>query len=587
MEAFLTYLLSTNPNINDVAEVTKYYEKVYQPISHLVPIPALVSDIYNHVNIKRPENWTVPLKYYNILLPDFYTHLRYVIYNGPPNTLYADYTEPVRTEDQIAKAVVTCKWGMYCNIINPSITVMAAYCSISSYHLDEIYNPPKQLVACCMAEDYTLYPKYKTFFPDVTEALKVNARIIRYIDNPKNEWKLEVIKRDLASLNDIKEQTVEVCELAAQMLHDNSKEHFKMVLRDDPWVGNDVLMGIAYIKLFTGQDCGFLGKTRSWQYPISVKDFHIFNDKIVDLLIKVPKFIFKLTDIPTQYWTQDRLRTVLKTNPKILESYPDERLIPDDGYEIAWKSDPLVYPYIPKEYRTVEMTQMVKQTYPLLIKEAAKKDKKIEDARMMQKWKDALEGKVVMTQALCDDIFAIDAGQYQYIPDEHQTAVMLNYIKQQRYKLLPYVKHLTREDCEEVMAKFPDAIRYVPEKWHTKEMGMLAIKSDKRNLQWCYVITKEMLDFIFKSATGPRKERFNFLRTCDELALLRILKVRPSLIMYLDAKQQTDTLVRQVLEWDGYCYQYIQNKSLEYLKIALESQPKAIKYAGNLLESVS
>lgn len=95
-----------------------------------------------------------------------------------------------------------------------------------------------------------------------------------------------------------------------------------------------------------------------------------------------------------------------------------------------------------------------------------------------------------------------------------------------------------------------------------------------------------MLDIVFKTTTGPRKERFNFLHDYSEADLLKVLQVRPNLFMYLKPEQQSDTLIRHVLNWDGYCYCYIKNKSLEYLKLALKNEPKAIKYAGDLLPFV-
>lgn len=90
-----------------------------------------------------------------------------------------------------------------------------------------------------------------------------------------------------------------------------------------------------------------------------------------------------------------------------------------------------------------------------------------------------------------------------------------------------------------------------------------------------------MLNYIFKAEYNkqiPKKDRFNFICYFNEDALIRILKVKPDLLRILSTDQQTDKLVSQVLQSDGYALQHIVNPTKEQIEIALLQQPKAIKY---------
>jgi hypothetical protein len=90
-----------------------------------------------------------------------------------------------------------------------------------------------------------------------------------------------------------------------------------------------------------------------------------------------------------------------------------------------------------------------------------------------------------------------------------------------------------------------------------------------------------MLNYIFKAEYNkqiPKKDRFNFICYFDEDVLIRILKVKPDLLRILSTDQQTDRLIREVLQSDGYALQHIINPNKEHIKIALLQQPKAIKF---------
>jgi len=90
-----------------------------------------------------------------------------------------------------------------------------------------------------------------------------------------------------------------------------------------------------------------------------------------------------------------------------------------------------------------------------------------------------------------------------------------------------------------------------------------------------------MLNSIFKAEYNrqiPKKNRFNFICYFNEDALIRILKVKSDLLSLLSERQQTDKLVSEVLQINGYALQYVINPTKTQIEIALLQQPKAIKY---------
>ncbi len=571
MESFLDRL-HTATKVSDTTEIIEYYHKHYQSITHLVPLDSLVCDLQNHVNIPR---FVVNPKYYNILLPEFYKNLYYVIYNGPPNTLYETYTEPVNTEHEIARALLTCRSGLYKYIINPSLEVMVAYCHEYSFQLDEICNPPKELILRCIAKNSYLYRKYQSLFTTDSEAIKVNPKIMLYLECPSDELKMQAVTQDISSLEYIKDQTVDVCEYVAKTFYHNHEDYLKTVVKKDPWAGSSLLQGIAYVKLYTGVDYGHLAEIHSKEYPLRIGHFKVFTDIIVDFLIKIPKFIFSLTDIPEHYWTFDRLKMVFAHNPQILKKYPE---INPELYQIAFDANPSMYSYIPSEYQTPQMTELVQKLYPFVINDHDHDQKRIEDHKTKRLWEKAIKGEVGYTQELCDRIFVLNHYQFQYIPAEYQTDAMLAHLKNWNYQLIPYIAKLTPDFCRDVVNKHPDAIEYIPEQYQTPEMCIRAVTNRGYNLKYCHFITDDLITLIFKTTSGPRKNRFDFLTKYSEADLLRILAVRPNLVRYLTLNQQTDNLIKTVLKLDGYVYQYIHNKTPEYAEIALANQPKAVKY---------
>lgn len=508
----------------------------------------------------------------NILLPSFYDHLRYVIYNGPPQTLYAHYSQPVQTPEEIAEAILVCGPHLYNYILHPSLTVTEAYCRHDINNLDKIPEPSRELIVACLKHHPHLYLKYKELFPNPYEVLHVNAHIIKYIEAPSEALKLEAVRYRISALKFIGEPTFEVCEYVAKELHAYHAKLLTVVKKPDPLAGASLLQGIAYTKLTTGIDYSHLVEISSREYPVNIGDFKLFNEVIVDNLIRVPEFVFSLDEIPEIYWTRDRLQTGLKCNPQILKSYPH---IDPSLYEVIENKD--YYPYIPEAYQTPDIKIWIESN--LNLKQLNKKTQKEFGNRLIkQQWEEVLEGKREVTQELCKRIFDLDPKQFVSIPTSFQTSEMIYVVYTQYPSMIPYIHNFTYQMAETSVRVLPDAIRYIPGSLHTEALCMQAVSGRGYNLRWCQILTRDLLAHIFKTTEGSRMSRFSFLQEYSEAELLRILAVRPNLLMYLKPEQQTDTLIRKVLALDGFAYQYVLHKTPEYLALAMANEPRAIKY---------
>jgi hypothetical protein len=61
-------------------------------------------------------------------------------------------------------------------------------------------------------------------------------------------------------------------------------------------------------------------------------------------------------------------------------------------------------------------------------------------------------------------------------------------------------------------------------------------------------------------------------------SLIRILKVKINLLGILSVDEQTDRLVKEILQSNGYALQYVINPIKDHIDIALLQKPKANKY---------
>jgi len=188
---------------------------------------------------------------------------------------------------------------------------------------------------------------------------------------------------------------------------------------------------------------------------------------------------------------------------------------------------------------------------------------------------------IVFEQTLYIDLYNVDYRCIEYIPYDFQTDHMHTDIRINHLEYIRFLRDKNQIDFDKLIDKYLRYIEYIPKEFQTLEMCKECIQYNKLLLKYCYHIDAEMLDSIFKSDYNrnvPKKDRFNFIRYFDEDALIRILKLKPDLLHLLSQDKQTDRLVTEILQSNGYALQYVINPSKAHIEIALLQQPKAIKY---------
>lgn len=188
---------------------------------------------------------------------------------------------------------------------------------------------------------------------------------------------------------------------------------------------------------------------------------------------------------------------------------------------------------------------------------------------------------IIFDKDLYLNAFNKDINCIEYIPDDFQTDYMCTHTRIKDSQLIRFLRDKTQHDFDRLISRCSGNIKYVPKEFQTFEMCKTCIEDSKSYLEYCYCIDENLLTLIFKSKYNiniPKKDRFNFIIYFNEEALIRILKIRPSLLQILPEDKQTDQLIKEILQSNGYALQHVINPTKEHIKIALLHEPKAIKY---------
>lgn len=410
----------------------------------------------------------------NILTDKFYYNLTYVIYNGPPNTIYGKYSGSVITEDGIIKAIETCCDLLFKHIINPSDNVSIAAIKKNKSNFYYLKNPSKSVLKFMIEKDEDVFDKYFDIFTDdeIMELIAINSKIIQYVKVQTYEMSELAVKIKGENIKYVRVQTPELCKLAIKNMFEQNHQYFY-----DQSL--NILQTLTY-----------------------------FDNQIVDMIVCVKYLLHEFDYIPKRFLTEQRIIKAIETNPFVIKF-------------------------------------------------------------------------INLTQDLCDYAFDKNYNVFEYVPKEYQTITMIDkIINGKYYKLLRFINCLTQETCNKIFGYDWSNIKYIPNQFQTKDMAMMAVTKDFNNLQYCAHIDRDVLGVIFKSKRDTcKKIRFNFIWHYDEDVLVRIMKVRPGLLKILSAEKQTDLVIRAALNKNGYCLEYVINKTDEYVKLAIENQPRAVMYA--------
>lgn len=188
---------------------------------------------------------------------------------------------------------------------------------------------------------------------------------------------------------------------------------------------------------------------------------------------------------------------------------------------------------------------------------------------------------IILDQDVYIKAFDINSKCIEYIPYEFQNDHMYTHLKINDLLSIKFSKDKTQDDFDRLISKYSGHISYVPKEFQTLQMCKKCVEDYNRNLEYCYFVDNEMLNSIFKAKFNihvPKKDRYNFIVNFNEDALIRIIKVKCSLLRILPEDKQTDRLIREILQFNGYALQHVINPTKEHIDIALLNEPKAIKY---------
>jgi len=188
---------------------------------------------------------------------------------------------------------------------------------------------------------------------------------------------------------------------------------------------------------------------------------------------------------------------------------------------------------------------------------------------------------IIFDKDIYINLYDKDPECIEFIPYEFQTDHMHSDIRSKHLQFVIFLRDRNQDDFNRLFDRYIGNIRLIPKEFQTLQMTKDCIDYDKYLLKHCYCIDNDILTLIFKSTKNrnvPKKDRFDFIRNFEEDALIRITKIKPSLLKVLSENKQTDRLIKEILQFNGYALQDVINPTKEHIDIALLQEPKAIKY---------
>ncbi|BCS83650.1 hypothetical protein QLL95_gp0473 [Cotonvirus japonicus] len=407
-----------------------------------------------------------------------------------------------------------------------------------------IYNGPPE----------TIYGKFDSFFlhsgneKEIIKALhkcQSKHELYENIINPSDDVTIAYLKEEYFAFEKIKNPSKNVIKFAITKHNEIFKNHKHLfndqeileLIKKSPWI-------IKYIDSPTYE-----------QYEIAVKNDGFTICCVENQTLELCKTALNnIINNKYLYITSTILKNMKFIDEEMINSIVDSKFI---LYE---------FKNIPEHFLN-----------PTLIKRA------IESCPLCLKY---LDDKY-LTQELCELAFNDNINCFPYIPHHFQKKYMIDKIKlEKKYDFAPFMGSLDQEYCDQMFSDAVYNIKYIPSQYQTKEMCMKVVERSHHNLKYCSYIDNDILEIIFKSkymTNVPRKDRFKFILDFDENVIAKIIHIKPYLLSIIPADKQTDKIIKTALHTDGYSLQYVVNKKDEYINIALENQPKAIKYTDNYL----
>ena len=254
--------------------------------------------------------------------------LCYVVYNGPPNTIYAEYRDSVQTEGGLVDAVRTCS-SLYRYITDPSERVTAT--QIKYHGLGDVapdLEITKAIAGAMVQHNHRKFPDYAEYFTDqeVTEMAESEPQLLRYVKGQTLEMcdrAIDAMARQMAC-----KTYTELLHGGAALWHKNIDCTFTSAFNTSTLSRDEI--GVLYSKMYRLEP-------RSIEY---MSPEYVSYDMLAKYIRTCPKFL--------REWTRRDPAGGLLTTGQIQQFYSEmvERAI----YNIE---------YVDPEYQTPRMTELV------------------------------------------------------------------------------------------------------------------------------------------------------------------------------------------------------------------------------------
>lgn len=192
---------------------------------------------------------------------------------------------------------------------------------------------------------------------------------------------------------------------------------------------------------------------------------------------------------------------------------------------------------------------------------------------------------IILDKDIYINSYNINPKSIEYIPTQFQTDYMHTDVRNNHLEFIIFLRDRNQNDFDKLFSYNCNYIRIIPEEFQTILMSKECVVHDVLLLNYCYCIDHEILKIIFKFKSNrniPKKDRFNFIINFEEDALIRIIKAKASILKILPVSKQTDKLIKEILQYNGYALEHVIDPTKEQINLALLQEPKAIKYVKTL-----
>lgn len=453
----------------------------------------------------------------NVLKPGYESHLDYVIYNGPPNTICRQYTKNLNIESNLVEAV-TLSPDLFNYIDNPSENVICAYIERNyySFKLPQV-NITKKIYISLIVQNISNYKKYNYELDndDIMYIVTKNHKFLECIENQSYDMIYNAIK--VSHYNNQKEITTNIFYGNSISWLENISSDFPKLIKSSCFTSEEIteLYKILYKinnRTINAMDLTYVDDNTIIEYAKNGNN-DILSEISTERLKKMESIIIDNKYHKLYKYISDKIlkKKLLKENflNGNLYDFPEEYADEDIIAHIINKKIYRMYNYINDE---------------------------------------TIKKKVYQTALLNGDTHSI--------PEEY----------------------IDNEIIENLLLK-KDKYFVVPKKLQTLDNCVKMVECNFSNITKCYYFNKYILfDLVKKKQLQiPRTSRYWFIENMNEEQMIKILEIAPYYIQY--TKHQTKTMIVTALNTSGYVLEYIKEKTPEYIELALKNEPKAIKFS--------